>query len=71
MDYTYYKKGGERKSLLSGVGFETMPKNVDQKTRQSLKSGAFDRSANLTSIGRRMSIQKMLTKRIPLHPFNL
>ena len=38
-----------RKSLLLGVGFEPTPTNVDQKTRQSLKSGAFDRSANLTS----------------------
>ena len=34
---------------MSGVGFEPTPTNVDQNTYHGLKSGAFDRSANLTA----------------------
>lgn len=34
---------------MSGVGFEPTPTNVDQNTYRRLKSGAFDRSANLTA----------------------
>ena len=46
----YANKVRIKNSFLSGVGFEPTPTIVDQNAYVIPKSGAFDRSANLTRL---------------------
>ena len=46
----YANKVKIKNSFLPGVGFEPTPTIVDQNAYVILKSGAFDRSANLTRL---------------------